>query len=63
MDTSGRIVVKGQVIDVGARLKAGMTVVVLIEDELIRIIHDGRQLTTALRRHVSSSSKTDGAES
>ncbi|MFG3003294.1 hypothetical protein [Streptomyces calvus] len=63
MDTSGRIVVKGQVIDVGARLKAGTTVVVLIEDELIRIIHDDRQLTTAPRRHVSSTSKTDGAES
>ncbi|MCZ9352849.1 hypothetical protein NGM36_24280 [Streptomyces mutabilis] len=63
VDTSGRIVVKGQVIDVGARPKAGTTVVVLIEDELIRIIHDGRQLTTAPRRHVSSSSKTDGAES
>ncbi|WP_432058922.1 hypothetical protein, partial [Streptomyces sp. bgisy022] len=59
VDTSGRIVVEGKVIDVGARLKAGTTVVVLMEDELIRIIQDGRRLTTAPRRHVSSSSRTE----
>ncbi|MFE9173491.1 sigma-70 family RNA polymerase sigma factor [Streptomyces kebangsaanensis] len=62
VDSSGRIVVKGRVIDVGARLKKGTTLVVLIEEELIRIIHDGRQLTTAPRPRVSHSGKTHGAE-
>lgn len=61
VDSSGRIVVRGRVIDVGTQLKGGTMVVVLIEEELIRIIHDGRQLTTAPRRR--SSGTTHRAES
>lgn len=49
VNSSGYIKVEGQAISVGAALRGG-TVVVLVEEGLFRVIHDGRQLTTAPRR-------------
>ncbi|WP_234388747.1 sigma-70 family RNA polymerase sigma factor [Streptomyces sp. AS58] len=49
VDSSGYITVEGRKISVGAGLRGG-TVVVLVEQGLFRVIHDGRQLTTAPRR-------------
>lgn len=62
MDSSGRTVVKGRAIEVGARLTAGTGVMVLIEEEAIRITHDGRQLTATPRRRKSRSSKAPGSK-
>lgn len=57
VNSSGYITVEGQAISVGAALSGG-TVVVLVQEELLRVIHDGLQLTTAPRQHSSD----DGAE-
>jgi hypothetical protein len=62
VDSSGRIVVRGRAIDVDARLTVGTGAMVLIEEEAIRIIHDGRQLTTTPRRRKSRSSKARGSK-
>ncbi|WP_328832539.1 sigma-70 family RNA polymerase sigma factor [Streptomyces sp. NBC_00252] len=61
VSSSGHITVEGQAISVGAALR-GVTVVVLVEEELLRVIHDGRQLTTAPRQRIGPGGKTDGAE-
>ncbi|MFF3837497.1 RNA polymerase sigma factor RpoD/SigA [Streptomyces sp. NPDC001930] len=55
--SSGHITVEGQKINLGARLARG-TVVVLVEETLLRIIHDGRQVTSVTRRPVGGGDTT-----
>ncbi|MFE7956342.1 RNA polymerase sigma factor RpoD/SigA [Streptomyces sp. NPDC057413] len=62
VNSSGYITVEGQAIGVGTALRGG-TVVVLVEEELLRVIHDGRQLTTAPRRRIGHDGRADGAGS
>ncbi|MGW1705047.1 sigma-70 family RNA polymerase sigma factor [Streptomyces sp. NPDC002206] len=62
VDSSGHITVEGRAISVGAGLRGG-TVVVLLEEELLRVIHDGHQLTTAPREHIGRGGKTGSAKS
>ncbi|WP_435208420.1 sigma-70 family RNA polymerase sigma factor [Streptomyces sp. bgisy034] len=61
VNSSGYITVEGQAISVGAALSGG-TVVVLVQEDLLRVIHDGRQLTTAPRQRIGDGGGTDGAE-
>lgn len=49
VDSSGHITVENRKISVGPALSRG-TVVVLVEETLLRVIHDGRQLTSVPRQ-------------
>ncbi|MFE0524295.1 RNA polymerase sigma factor RpoD/SigA [Streptomyces sp. NPDC058954] len=57
----GHIRVEGRAIGVGQSLR-GETVVVLVEQELFRVFHNGRQLTTAPRQRIADGGETGGAE-
>ncbi len=57
---SGQIMVARQTINVGVPF-SGQSVTVLLEDDWFRVLHEGRQIAAAPRRHLNGNSKIYGA--